>query len=75
MHGPQSLIEFMGLCFSAAMFPCHIDALDQPEGTLFPLRCERIAYLGLPGGNGMTHRHPGPRNRTRTIRGFLPCHL
>jgi hypothetical protein len=38
--------HFMVLSFSAGMFPCHIDAMNKPEGTLFPLRCERIAYQG-----------------------------
>lgn len=38
--------RFLVLSFSGGMFPCHIDAMNQPEGTLFPLRCERIAYKG-----------------------------
>lgn len=43
---PEEHYRFMVLCFSAGMFPCHIDAMNKPEGTLFPLRCERIAYKG-----------------------------
>lgn len=39
--------RFVIPCFSGGMLPCHIDAIDKPEGTLFPLRCERIAYHGV----------------------------
>ncbi|TAN53259.1 MAG: hypothetical protein EPN21_01845 [Methylococcaceae bacterium] len=38
--------RFMIPCFAGGMFPCHIDAIDQTEGTLFPLRCTRIVYNG-----------------------------
>jgi len=34
--------QFMVLSFSGGMFPCYIDALNKPQGTLFPLRCDRI---------------------------------
>jgi citrate synthase len=34
------------LAFSAGMFPCYIDALEKPEGTLFPLACTDIEYTG-----------------------------
>jgi citrate synthase len=40
--------QFMVLCFSVGMFPCHLDAMNKPEGTFFPLRCDRIAYEGKP---------------------------
>jgi citrate synthase len=36
------------MCFVAGMPPCYIDAVDHPEGTFFPLRCERIKYEGTP---------------------------
>lgn len=38
--------RFMILRFSVGMTACHIDAMNHTEGTLFPLRCERIAYQG-----------------------------
>lgn len=37
--------------FSAGIIPCYIDAVDSPEATFFPLRCETIQYQG-----------PGPRS-------------
>ena len=40
--------RFMIMCFCGGMLPCHIDAMNKPEGTLLPLRCDRIAYHG-PG--------------------------
>jgi len=45
---PKQHYQFMTLCFSAGMFPCYIDALNNPEGSFFPLRCERIQYEGKP---------------------------
>jgi len=39
--------QFMVLGFSAGMFPCYIDAVNKPEGSFFPLRCERINYTGV----------------------------
>lgn len=38
--------RFMVLRFSAGMSACYVDAMDKPEGTLFPIRCDRIAYSG-----------------------------
>jgi hypothetical protein len=38
--------RFMLLRFSAGILPCYIDAADKPEGTLLPVRCERLAYNG-----------------------------
>lgn len=32
--------------FLAGMNPCYINALDQPQGTLLPLSCSHINYLG-----------------------------
>jgi len=39
--------QFNVLSFSAGMFPCYIDAVNKPEGSFFPLRCERINYTGV----------------------------
>lgn len=38
--------HFMILGFGAGMVPCAIDALENPEGAFFPLRCENIRYEG-----------------------------
>jgi hypothetical protein len=32
--------------FLAGMLPCYLEALEQPEGALFPIPCEDIAYAG-----------------------------
>jgi len=42
----QELHQFMGLGFSAGIYPCFIEASEKPEGYFFPLRCERIEYRG-----------------------------
>lgn len=34
--------------FSAGIVSCAMDAADHPEGSFFPLRCERIRYEGPP---------------------------
>jgi hypothetical protein len=34
------------LCFVAGMLPCYLDAYTKPEGSFFPLRCDRIQYAG-----------------------------
>lgn len=34
--------------FNAGTTACYLDALNKQEGTLFPLRCERIYYQGMP---------------------------
>lgn len=36
------------LAFSAGNLACYIDAMDRDPGSFFPLRCERIAYKGIP---------------------------
>jgi citrate synthase len=38
--------HYLVLSFSAGMFACHLDAMNKPEGTFFPLRCDRVAYAG-----------------------------
>ena len=42
----QESYLFVVPIFTAGFVPCYIDGLIQAEGTLFPLRCERIDYLG-----------------------------
>ncbi len=32
--------------FLAGMLPCYLEATDEPEGALFPIPCEDIAYAG-----------------------------
>ncbi len=34
------------LTFNGGFFPCFIDALEKPEGCLFPLDCQAIEYSG-----------------------------
>ncbi|BBL72617.1 citrate/2-methylcitrate synthase [Methylogaea oryzae] len=45
---PHEYYRFMALSFSAGMTACHVDAMQKPEGTLFPLSCKRLAYCGAP---------------------------
>jgi hypothetical protein len=33
--------------FLAGMVPCYLEALEEPEGALFPIPCEDIAYQGV----------------------------
>lgn len=44
------------LCFTAGMFPAYLEGLNKPEGAFFPLRCERIRYLGEPLGKKWNDR-------------------
>lgn len=39
--------HYLLLCFTAGMLPCALDALEKPEGSFFPLRCENIVYEGV----------------------------
>jgi len=34
--------------FVGGMIPCHVDALSKEEGAFFPLRTDRINYIGCP---------------------------
>lgn len=43
---PRELNLFIVPLFLAGFPPCYLDALGHSEGCLFPLRCERIDYLG-----------------------------
>jgi hypothetical protein len=38
--------SYLVLAFSAGMVPCYLDATQKPEGSFFPLRCDRISYEG-----------------------------
>ena len=40
--------RFSILCFSAGATACNIDASSKPQGSFFPLRCQRIRYQGNP---------------------------
>lgn len=40
-------IYYLGVvCFSVGMLACYLDALQKPEGFLFPLICDQINYAG-----------------------------
>lgn len=43
---PMEYYSWLSLSFAAGMVPCFLDALEQDEGSLFPLRCSRIEYTG-----------------------------
>lgn len=39
---------FMYPVFLAGMYPCFSEAAQKPEGSLFPLPCDQVAYEGVP---------------------------
>ena len=43
---PREFYQFYTIGCSAGVMPCFIDAEAHEEGTLFPLRCNRIQYEG-----------------------------
>ncbi len=45
---PTEFYLFMFPSFLAGMQPCFIEALERPEGSLFPLSCDRVMYEGIP---------------------------
>jgi citrate synthase len=45
---PREFLAFLVPGYIGGMTPCYLDALNHPEGSLFPLRCSRIDYLGQP---------------------------
>ncbi|HKP97994.1 MAG TPA: citryl-CoA lyase [Fibrobacteria bacterium] len=45
---PREYYLFMHPAFLAGMLPCYIEASGNPEGTLFPVPCDGVAYLGRP---------------------------
>ncbi|MBI3345250.1 MAG: hypothetical protein HY028_10425 [Gammaproteobacteria bacterium] len=45
---PREYYLFMIPCFVAGMLPCFIEASEKPEGSFFPLSCERLRHEGAP---------------------------
>lgn len=45
---PTQFGLFMFPSFLAGMPPCHIDAAEQPEGSLLPIPCDQLHYEGPP---------------------------
>lgn len=45
-YTPSESYMIAVLAFSAGMIPCYMDALEKPEGCLFPLDCTTIKYNG-----------------------------
>lgn len=45
---PQEYYFFGIPAFLAGMPPCYLDAVDKPEGLLFPLPCRVMSYEGVP---------------------------
>jgi citrate synthase len=43
---PREHYYFTMLVFSGGSIPCFIDAVNKPEGSFFPLSCERLNYKG-----------------------------
>ncbi|UTW46057.1 hypothetical protein KFE80_03950 [bacterium SCSIO 12696] len=44
--GMRNFYMFSWLSFVGGMFPCYVDALQKPQGSFFPLSCNRISYKG-----------------------------
>lgn len=44
---PKEYHLYMFPAFQAGMPPCYIEALERPEGTLFPINCSQIEYRGV----------------------------
>lgn len=42
----REVYQIWALCFCVGMSPCYLDAYTKPEGSFFPLRCDRIQYAG-----------------------------
>ena len=45
-YSPREFLYYAVLAFSAGMLPCYIDAVEKPEGNLFPLEVSDIEYVG-----------------------------
>lgn len=45
-YTPSESYMIAVLAFSAGMIPCYLDALEKPEGCLFPLDCASVKYVG-----------------------------
>ncbi|MFV2061673.1 MAG: hypothetical protein ACC653_13385 [Gammaproteobacteria bacterium] len=37
---------YASIAFNAGIVPCYLDAVEKPQGSFFPLRCERLEYQG-----------------------------
>jgi hypothetical protein len=44
---PREHYFFLSPVFLAGMVPCYMDAAERPEGTLLPLPCDGVAYVGV----------------------------
>lgn len=44
--GTQEFLHYLTFCFSPGLMTCFDDAISQPEGRFFPMRCEQIEYKG-----------------------------
>ena len=44
---PREHYFFLFPVFLAGMVPCYMDAAERPEGTILPLPCNGVAYLGV----------------------------
>lgn len=44
---PREHYFFLFPVFLAGMVPCYMDAAERPEGTLLPLPCDGVAYVGV----------------------------
>jgi hypothetical protein len=51
--------------FLAGMLPCYLEALEQPEGALFPIPCEDIAYAGRKERSWAERGRLGRSDQTR----------
>ena len=45
---PKEYYLFGFPAFLAGMVPCAIEAAERPEGTIFPLSSDQVAYEGIP---------------------------
>lgn len=45
---PREYYQFMFPAFLAGVQPCFIEAAENTEGTLYPVRCEDVSYTGVP---------------------------
>src|SRR5690606_1012702 len=43
----QQLYYYVSHCFYASLAACNADALHHPVGSFFPVKCNRIEYLGV----------------------------
>ncbi len=46
-YNPRQSYMIAVLAFSAGIVPCYLDAVEKPEGVLFPIPCQAIDYSGF----------------------------